>query len=264
MTVVVRRDNFKQLRKSYGITLKEIARKCQLSVPTIQNFENNQGLYQNINAREYNSKLMVRMLEDMIVKKEEDIRMITFDNDSGFATNTPLMKESKHKEKAAVRNSNKPTDISRKEFAENLNKYLYNNKLSMREFCNMCSIAHSVFYPSYVKTNPYLSVGHLKKVKDAKGWTDEQIRSGSFVEEDVNMAWIATQKSKAALAALNEESKSALHDKLADKLKDSGFANKSESNVKYVFDGSCYYKEYDIVKHVVESISKEEFIKHIG
>lgn len=238
-TVTVTQRNFKHLREQYGVKLKDIADVCNLSQQTVNSFEKCKGEYTQINARSYNSDMMIAALQNMInekLKKHDD----SIENNVGKGR------------------YNKLTDIKRKDFLEDLKQYLFVNSISMEEFCNMCDLSLNTFQDWYIERNPMLSKKALRNISNATGWSYNDIKSGNFINAkgEKPMSYALTSKPEIINIhpiKLNTPSPEK-HDIEQETHK---------KNIRYICDETGFYMEYDIVQHVKQPISKDIFIKAI-
>ena len=227
-TVTVTQRNFKHLREQYGVKLKDIADVCNLSQQTVNSFEKCKGEYTQINARSYNSDMMIAALQNMInekLKKHDD----STENNVGKGR------------------YNKITDIKRKDFLKDLKQYLFVNNISMDEFCNMCDISANTFQDWYIERNPMLSNKALRNISNATGWAYTDIKSGNFINSkgEKTMSYVPDRKS------------------ITPEKPDIG-QETHKKNTKFVCDETGFFIEYDIVQHVKQRIPKDTFIKAIN
>ena len=68
----INQSNFRQTRRSYGITLQDVADKCHLSASSIMNYEQYTGQYTQVRTRDDNVKRIVRALDELITEKIEE------------------------------------------------------------------------------------------------------------------------------------------------------------------------------------------------
>lgn len=232
-TVTVTQRNFKHLREQYGVKLKDIADVCNLSQQTVNSFEKCKGEYTQINARSYNSDMMIAALQNMINEK--------------------LKKHTEGSEDTCIGKNryNKLTDISRREFVERLKNYLNTERITLEEFCKMCELSIAQFQDWYIERNPMLSKSALRHITAATGWTYEDIKSGEFAITKINtkgekpMSYVPDRKS---MTSEKHDIEQETH----------------KRNTRFVCDETGFFIEYDIVQHVKQSISKDTFIKAIN
>lgn len=75
-------NNFAQIRKSYNITVKEIADKCKLTPSVIYNFENFTGKYTETRTKPENMRLITNTLKELINDKLSDIFLGNVNNNN--------------------------------------------------------------------------------------------------------------------------------------------------------------------------------------
>lgn len=229
--LVVTRSNFKSMRQSYGIRLKDISEKCGISEGCIKSFENSTGAYTDTNAREYNKQTICRTLQELI----EDKLINAFD--------TPKPVVEKAEEKKKLGGIFEETDILREDLVNYIRKYCKHNDIAMDEFCAMCKIDRVFCTPSAAARNgKYARVGILNRILEATGWTKDQIKAGFKPEHDI-------PKTKPAVVEKKETT-----------------PEKEKLNKKCTMENGKYFIEYDILvpQHVVKEISKEEFLKEVS
>ncbi|MBO7450934.1 MAG: helix-turn-helix transcriptional regulator [Clostridiales bacterium] len=223
--VVVTRNNFKNMRMSYGIKLKDISQKCGVSESCINNFENSTGSYMDTNARDYNKSKICRTLQEMIESKILNLYDV------------PEKEEKKveAKEKRKLGGLLAESDIPRKTLCDYIIAYCKHNTISTGEFCKMCKINAVYTSPSAGKGQVYATVGTLDKILGATGWTKEQIMAG-FKTEDIPKPVVKEE------APVKEDRR----------------------NVVCTMENGKYFIEYDVVTRIKRNISKEEFLKEVG
>lgn len=226
--LTVTRLNFKDMRLSYGIKIKDISEKCGISEGCINKFENSTGAYTDTNAREYNKQTICRTLQELIEEKMLGL------------FNVPKKEEKVEiKEKKKLGGSFAETDIPREKLVNYIKEYCMANKMGVQEFCIMCKINAAYTTPSAAKREgSFVTIGVLDKVMQATGWTKEQIMAG--FKNDISKP--VTVKEETAIK------------------KD------ERSNVKCTMQDGKYFIEYDILvpQHVCKEISKEEFLKEVS
>lgn len=222
----VTRLNFKQLRAQYHISTKEIADICNLSNATVNKFERSVGRYTETNARSYNADMMCQTLESLINRKELTMGKNT-------------------------KKYGKLSDISRQEFFDNLMTFCRNNHIEYANFIRGCGIRVANFDPWYIEKYPTLSFSALRKIRNKTGWTDDDIRSGEFVNKEIDMSWIPANGQTEPIP--NDEFKKRMETIVP---KD----DMDRQNVKLTCKDGSYYVEYDIIQHVCRPISKTTFL----
>ena len=151
----------------YGVTLKELSDICKLTNQTIHSFETCRGEYTQINARSYNSDMMVQTLQSIIDKKNEEANHMQKVIDKQV--------EKWHRGSHQVL-----SNVSSANFLKYLKKYCASNHFTIKEFAKMCNMSDSTFCDYYVKIHPFLTERTLNKIMKATGWNIVQISSGSF------------------------------------------------------------------------------------
>lgn len=233
--LVVTRSNFKSMRQSYGIKVKDVSEKCGLSEGCINSFENSTGAYTETNAREYNKQAICRALEELINNKI----LNAFD---APVQKTEKVEEVKEK-KSSLGGIFADTDLLREDLVNYMRNYCKYNQISIDEFCSMCKINRVYCTPSAAaRDGKYVRLGTLNRVLEATGWTKEMIKAG-FKPEQHDIP-------KAKPAAVVEKKETA----------------QEKFNKKCTMENGKYFIEYDILvpQHVCKEISKEEFLKEVS
>lgn len=227
----ITRNNFREMRKANHITLNDISKECGLHVNTIRLYEKGIGRYTDVNARDYNKKLMNNKLKELIERRSE-IGTVG----QGYIT-----------------------DILKVDFYNDISDYLTSISSKIDEFTIMCGINKNAIYPSTNKKQPFVSRYILEKVMQATGWSYDDIKNHKLIkkEEDKKMGYVPSTKSIADTTT-PEEVKTAMD------MFTKAEVNKDVLNVKYTFENGEFFREYDILKHVKQPITKEMFMKEVS
>lgn len=230
--------NFKQLRTKYNLTLNDISDVCKLSTTTVRNFEMCKGEYTQVNARSYNSDMMIQTLQSMINH----------------------MPNSKGELKTMARKKvfeQSPVDSMK--FYENVKQYCRLNDTSIYEFSEMCGLAPGFFTPWYCKKYPVISMNSANKISKATGWSLEEMESGSFLNQkkeepkphrEVRRFGLGPEVHQQILEEETKEFKLPLH----------------AYDIKYTYDQKTgeYYISYAVPVYHKQQITKEKFLEFVG
>ena len=271
----INRSNFKQQRQCYNITVKEIADICNLSPQTIINFEKGSGKYTDTMSRDYNSDMMCQTLESLITKQLDEIKVKNLE----YVTKNKEaeVRNKKTSEKKRLGGLYAETDILRTQLVDYIRSYCKHNGIACDEFCSMCKINRAYTTPSASKREgKYVTVGVFNKITAATGWTKEQILAGFKPEKEMAFKLKLVDKKENNIPEHGDLLKKSddidLYKECTDVVRSNGGArlstvsntNQTMANVKYVCEGGKFYKEYDVIRHVVIDISKEDFLKEVS
>lgn len=142
--------------------------------------------------------------------------------------------------------------IMKKDFLEDLKLYLKESNITLLEFTKMCGIGQNSLYPGCGSTG-VLGRSLLNKIMSATGWTIDQIKNHKL--EDNKMGYVPSTKT------MNEETKAA---EAPIEMFTKAEVSKDVLNVKYTFENGEFFREYDILKHVKQPITKEMFMKEVN
>ena len=270
----INRSNFKQQRQCYNITVKEIADICNLSPQTVINFEKGSGKYTDTMSRDYNSDMMCQTLESLITKQLDNIKVR---NLKSVTEEIKPVKKENVSSKKRLGGIFADTDIPRQAVVDYIKAYCSYNKISANEFCGMCKINRMYTAPSSAKRDGYyITVGILNRILDATGWTKEQILAGFKPEEKSAFKLKLVDKKETDIPKHGDLVKKSydtdVYKECTDVIRSNGGArlstvsntNQTISNVKYICENGKFYKEYDVIRHVVVDISKEDFLKEVS
>lgn len=261
----ISRNNFKQQREAYNISLKEIADICNLSTQTVLNFEKGSGKYTDVNSRDYNSNMMIRTLESLISHKLDEIKnknLTAVQNLKPMETKIDIPKEKpKNKHIGGIYAL---TDFPRQKMVDYIVAYCKENSIPRNEFCKMCKINRMFTTPTAAKRDgEYLTIGVLNRILNATGWKKEQILAGFKPENEMSFKLKLADKKETDIPKhgdLVNQTAAAIGAKLTNVREES----KEIMNVRYICEGGVYRKEYDIIRHMVVDISKEQFLKEVS
>ena len=284
--LMIDRSNFTENRKSYGITIKQIAEKAKLSYNVISNFENYTGQYTQTRTRDDNARVIIRALKDLIqerineafpygnknsinnIKEKENEIM---ENETTREITLTELAESVVKE-SSKSNKKKPTFTTigyRKEaIATKLRKYCKEKGVGMKEFCDMCGVNSNTLSPYYIKLSPVMREDILKKICNATGLDismfDEDRNEGPIAESnkvnktninEIEIKKIEPKKIEEIVGNKVIEMKSIPTETIKDKVE--------IRDKKYTFQDGEYYEEYIEIRHIRKPIGKEDFLKAI-
>lgn len=257
----ITRNNFKQQREAYNISLKEIADICNLSTQTVMAFEKSRGRYTDVNARDYNSDMMINTLESLITKKLDEIKNKNLE--SVIANDISKKKPVSNGKKLGGIYAD--SDIPRQKLVDYILAYCKENALSTIEFCKMCKINRTYTSPSSAKISnrEYVTVGVLKRVLDTTGWKKEQILAG-FKQEEKSAFKLKLVDKKETDIPKHGDLVNKTAEAIGAKLTNVKEESKEIVNVRYICENGVYRKEYDIIRHMVVDISKEQFLKEVS
>lgn len=249
----ISRNNFKQQRECYNITVKEIADICNLSPQTVINFEKGSGKYTDTMSRDYNSDMMIGTLTSLIESKLDDMKARHFEAITAVdSSKVDDPKKEVPEKKPYVRRNQ--SDVKRKDLVNYIRAYCEYNKIPLQEFCVMCKINTLYTSPSQERNaaSEYASRTVLSKVVNATGWTSKQIKEGFKPDEE-----------KPAFKLKLVDKKETDIPKHGDLVKKSTDVEKNVTNVRYICENGKFYKEYDIISHVSKEITMEDFMKEV-
>lgn len=262
----ISRHNFKQQRECYNITVKEIADICNLSPQTVINFEKGSGKYTDTMSRDYNSDMMCQTLESLIIKQLDGIRVKNLK--SVIEETKPVKKEDLlKKERKHLGGLYAETDILRTQMVDYIRSYCKHNAIACDEFCSMCKINRAYTTPSASKREgKYVTIGVFNKITAATGWTKEQILSGFKPEKEMafKLKLVDKENDTPAPTDVYKECTDVIRSNGGARLSTVSNTNQTISNVKYICEDGKFYKEYDVIRHVVVDISKEDFLKEVS
>ena len=285
--LVIDRSNFKQNRRSYGITLTEIADKSKISSSVISNFENFTGQYTQVRVRDDNQRAIIRALKDLIQEKIDSTFYIGSNNNNNI--NNKKEKESTLMENAAVKEisltelaqsiapeekekeskkvkKTKETNSSycltgynKETIVPKLRKYCKDNKLGMIEFCDMCGMSRTMLSPYYIKVAPIMREDILKKICKATGLdiamfnedrNDGQIIASEPVEK-IETKNTKTEAPKKEIIPIESR-------KVIPNFIDSDDVQIRDK--KLTFQDGQYFEEYTEIRTVRRAITREQFL----
>ena len=272
----INRSNFKQQRQCYNITVKEIADICNLAPQTVINFEKGSGKYTDTMSRDYNSDMMCQTLESLITKKLDEIKVKNLKSvieEVKSVKKEDLLKK-EHKRLGGLYAE---TDILRTQMVDYIRSYCKHNAIACDEFCSMCKINRAYTTPSASKREgKYVTIGVFNKITAATGWTKEQILAGFKPEKEMAFKLKLVDKKENDIPKHGDLVKKSddtdVYKECTDVIRSNGGArlstvsntNQTISNVKYICENGKFYKEYDVIRHVVVDISKEDFLKEVS
>lgn len=265
--LVIERSNFAQNRKSYGITLKEIADKSKISPSVISNYENYTGQYTQTRIRDDNERAIVRALKELIQNKIDETFIVPIikkedkgDMVANEITLDELVKETKAKEISATKKFY--PGYNKASIVKDLRDYCRSNAITMTEFCKMCGVAHSTMTPSSIKVASTLSENVLLKICKATGWDIE--RFSKYYVGDKDVAPIPKEKKEEPIITpVTQETKDTLKkNKIIEELPERVGEIKDK---KYTFQDGKFYEEYIVVieQHIRKEISRTEFLSAV-
>ena len=263
----INQSNFKQIRRSYDITLKEVADKCHMSKSCISNYEQFTGQYTQIRTRDDNANAIRRALQELIDERISEA--------FPFGTKGERSNEDMDQKSSKVAHYK---GYDKAKVAAKLKEYCISKDLTLTEFYKMCDISPSTLAPYSIRNNPVLREDVVSKVCVSAGlsldmFEDAKInpdRSGTSEKSrrDTELDKLAQEVSE-----VNNKTDSAIEDIKAsisdiESLNPVSASATSSSDVeikdkKYVFQDGNYYEEYIVVKHVKKQITKDEFITAI-
>ena len=267
----INQSNFRQTRRSYGITLQEVADKCHMSTSCISNYEQFTGQYTQIRTRDDNANAIKRALQELI--------------DARISEAFPFgIKEERSNDDM----DQKPSKVvhhkgyDKAKIAAKLKEYCISKDITSTEFYKMCDISPSTLAPYSIRKNPVLREDIVSKIcvaaglspymfDDAKLNTDLNTDVDTTSEKSCRDAELDKLSQEASEA--NKKADSAIEDILVsvsdvESLNPVSASTTSSSDVeikdkKYVFQDGNHYEEYIIVKHIKKQITKCEFISAI-
>lgn len=293
--LIIDRSNFKQNRKSYGISLKDIAERSKLSTGVISNYENYTGQYTQTRTRDDNARIIVRALKDLIqehidnifmngtnkinnkeekeIKKMEEKKMITSDSIvlDGFAENDKTVSLDELVEKREEKDNTKiPKNYKRGynkgKIVTKLHSYCKENKISFSDFCSMCGINCSTLAPYSIERTPILSERLLLKICEATGWDADRFEEDRYynLEEigcKIPSVKIKTRKNKKE-KTINKKDTITMKQNTINSDKIEGDNIHQIQDKKYVFQDGSYYEEYVEVIYIKKrnKITREQFL----
>lgn len=223
--------NFQQQRKSYGITLQEIADEAMLSITTVRNYEVYGGSYLDSRVRDENERRICRALKELI-----NMRI-----DSCFVRGSIKSTLKKMKEERKMASINSRNNFDRAKVKAVIIEYLHKNNISMSEFLKMCGINAGTFSDATIKDHPSLYPATVVQICKATGWNIATFN-------DCKMEWKEEPKMEKP------------------KTENVEFVKKGATiikNHKFVFENGKFFEEYDIVQSVKKIVSKEDFMAAI-
>lgn len=263
----INQSNFRQTRRSYGITLQEVADKCHMSKSCISNYEQFTGQYTQIRTRDDNANAIKRALQDLI---DERISEAFPFGTKGEGSNDNM--------------DQKPSKVvhykgyDKAKVAAKLKEYCISKDLTSTEFYKMCDISPSTLAPYSVRKNPILREDVVSKICVAAGlspymFDDAKLNTDVNTTSEKSCRDVELDKLSQEASEANKKIDSAIEDILVsvsdiESLNPVSASATSSSDVeikdkKYVFQDGNYYEEYIIVKHIKKQITRCEFISAI-
>ena len=228
--------NFRHLRTKYHLTLQDIGDVCNLSTTTVRNFECCKGEYTQVNARSYNSDMMIQTLQSLINNSD---------------------KPKGEQKKMAKKKVFKQSGIDSLEFYKNIKKYVDKSNTSICEFAEMCGLRPGFFTPWYCRKYPVITLNSANKISKATGWSFEDMENATFLNDKKAAEPVVEEKPKRVfglgqriLEERSEEFKLPLH----------------AYDIKYTYDQKSgeYYISYAVPVYHKQQVTKEKFLELIG
>ena len=234
--------NFRSQRKSYGISLKEIADEALLSETTVRNYEVYGGSYTNdIRTRDENEKRICNALKSLI----------EFRIDLAFPK--ALKKDDKMKTTA------KKLGYDRAKVWKIIDSYLEVNGIKAAEFNKMCGITANTFNESVIKEHPSLYPSTVARICHATGWNMSKFDScRSEIDTNQEKKTDVNKKEETVMETVKNEQPQTTHTPALsstnlDEIRDR----------KFIFEDGCFFEEYTIVRRVRKSITRGAFMAAI-
>lgn len=254
--IQIDQGNFRVTRESYGISIRDVAKKCHFSTATVYNFEHCSGKYTDVFTRPGNAKIMIRALYDCIDEKLAGLF---------------VQKETIKKEEETVKKSNFE-NIDNSCLKNAVNKlmvrnavidYCNSNNLDPYDFLKMCDVTRTILYD--YKNHPYVYKSTVDKILAATGWSMDYIEKYKDTTEPIQYIKIKrepyTGQSTNTFVDIPNVVDTGITINTINTITDEC----KKINQKLYFEDGKFYEEYDhiVTVHEKKEVTKEEFLEAV-